>query len=68
MGTDASSGAKIEVVQRLLVVVLLTVLSSSLAGCGLSIPTDPHGSLGRVRSSEVLRVGASPRPGWVEVG
>ena len=29
-----------------------------LTGCGLTIPTDPDGTLDRVRSSEVLRVGA----------
>ncbi|HSU02871.1 MAG TPA: transporter substrate-binding domain-containing protein [Nocardioides sp.] len=38
-----------------------------LTGCGLSIPTDPDGTLDRVRSSEELRVGASPSGGWVEV-
>lgn len=30
-----------------------------LAGCGLSVPTDPDGTLGRVTSA-TLRVGASP--------
>ena len=38
-----------------------------LTGCGLSIPTDPDGTLDHVRSSQVLRVGASPRTGWVEL-
>lgn len=38
-----------------------------LTGCGLTIPTDPDGTLDRVRSTEVLRVGASPRPGWVDL-
>ena len=38
-----------------------------LSSCGLSIPTDPDGTLDRVQSTHVLRVGASPRPGWVEV-
>lgn len=38
-----------------------------LAGCGLSVPTDPDGTLDRVRSDGVLRVGASPSPGWVDV-
>ena len=38
-----------------------------LAACGLTIPTDPHGTLDRVREDGVLRVGVSPRPGWVEV-
>lgn len=46
---------------------LLGVLSSSVSACGLTIPDDPDGSLDRIRSSQVLRVGASPRSGWVEV-
>ena len=37
------------------------------SGCGLTIPTDPDGTLDRVREDAVLRVGVSPRPGWVEV-
>lgn len=36
------------------------------SGCGLTIPTDPGGTLDRVREDGVLRVGASPRPGWVD--
>lgn len=39
-----------------------------LCGCGLTIPTDPDGTLDDVRSSGVLRAGASPRTGWVELG
>ena len=31
-----------------------------LAGCGLTIPTDPDGTLDRVRADGVLRAGASP--------
>lgn len=38
-----------------------------LSGCGLTIPTDPDGTLERVRDSGVLRVGASPRPDWVDL-
>ena len=45
----------------------LVLLCALLSGCGLSIPTDPEGTLDRVRSTQVLRVGASPRPGWVEM-
>lgn len=47
---------------------LLLVSALLLSGCGLSIPTDPDGTLDHVRSSGVLRVGASPRPDWVELG
>lgn len=43
-------------------------LTGMPAGCGLSIPTDPEGTLDRVRSDGVLRVGASPRQGWVDTG
>lgn len=38
-----------------------------LCGCGLTIPTDPDGTLEQVRSGGTLRVGASPRTGWVEL-
>jgi ABC-type amino acid transport substrate-binding protein len=38
-----------------------------LSACGLTIPTDPDGTLERVRSEGRLRAGASPRSGWVEV-
>ncbi|WP_122263672.1 transporter substrate-binding domain-containing protein [Ornithinimicrobium cerasi] len=33
-----------------------------LGGCGVSIPTDPDGTLNRVRTSGELRVGVSPHP------
>lgn len=46
----------------------LVVLVLALSSCGISIPRDPDGTLNRVRSEGVLRAGASPRPGWVEVG
>ncbi|NYE36758.1 membrane-bound lytic murein transglycosylase MltF [Nocardioides cavernae] len=38
-----------------------------LGGCGLSIPTDPDGTLDHVRTEGVLRAGASPRAGWVDL-
>lgn len=43
------------------------VLAVVLSGCGISIPTDPDGTLDRVRGGE-LRVGVSPNPGFIEVG
>jgi hypothetical protein len=52
----------------------LALLASALllGGCGVpalsDIPVDPDGTLERVRSDGVLRVGASPRAGWVELG
>jgi ABC-type amino acid transport substrate-binding protein len=57
-------------VRRLLLLVAAVVL---LAGCGTSLlpddfPADPDGTLDRIRADGVVRVGASPRPGWVDVG
>ncbi|WP_460774375.1 hypothetical protein [Microbacterium sp. GXF7504] len=46
------------------VVLGAAVLAS--AGCGAHIPTDPDGTLDRVRGDE-LRVGVSPNAGFVEV-
>jgi ABC-type amino acid transport substrate-binding protein len=37
-------------------------------GCGATIPRDPDGTLDDVRRSGVLRAGASPAVGWVELG
>ncbi|TGN62815.1 transporter substrate-binding domain-containing protein [Nocardioides eburneiflavus] len=55
--------------RRLLLLVVAAVL---LGGCGSLLPddfpTDPDGTLDRVREDGVVRVAASPRPGWVEVG
>jgi ABC-type amino acid transport substrate-binding protein len=40
-----------------------SVLAAALlSGCGLQIPTDPDGTLDRVRASGELRVGVSPHP------
>jgi ABC-type amino acid transport substrate-binding protein len=49
---------------------LVAVLTAALvlvAGCGLTVPTDPDDTLQDVRRSGVLRVGASPAEGWVDV-
>lgn len=43
---------------------LLAVL---LTGCGLSIPSDPEGSLDRARDG-VMRVGVTENRPWVELG
>jgi len=48
--------------------VLLVLVTTVLSACGLSIPTDPGGTLDAVRRDGVLRAGASPSPGWVETG
>ncbi len=41
------------------------LLTAALSGCGLSIPTDPDGTLDSVTGSE-LRVGISAEPGLVD--
>ncbi|PZU43390.1 MAG: ABC transporter substrate-binding protein [Arsenicicoccus sp.] len=43
--------------------ILLSAVGLSLCGCGLSIPSDPDGTLQRVTGGE-LRVGVSPNPPW----
>jgi polar amino acid transport system substrate-binding protein len=47
-------------------VILVPVLAWLLAGCGVSIPADPEGTLERVTGG-TLRVGVSPNPPWTEV-
>ena len=51
---------------------LLAAAALLLAGCGSVLPSDfpadPDGTLDRIRADGVVRIGASPRPGWVEVG
>ena len=48
------------------VTLLVTVVTALFAGCGVTIPTDPEGTLERV-SGGTLRVGVSPNPPWTEV-
>ncbi len=47
---------------------MLTVLMvlGLVAGCSVTIPTDPDGTLDRARGG-VLRVGVSPNPPWTEL-
>ena len=45
----------------------LTSAILTLTGCNVTIPADPDGTLDRIRRAQVLRAGASPRPGWVVV-
>jgi polar amino acid transport system substrate-binding protein len=47
------------------VTLLVTVVAALLAGCGVTIPTDPEGTLERVTGG-TLRVGVSPNPPWTE--
>jgi len=54
-------------VRRALATAVLSAAAAiALTGCGLTIPTDPDGTLERVDGG-VLRVGASPSEGLVEV-
>lgn len=48
------------------VLTLVGAVTLALTACGISIPTDPEGSLDRVDGG-VLRVGASPSDGLVDV-
>lgn len=45
---------------------LAAVALTALAGCGLTVPSDPEGTLDRVRGGE-LRVGATHHEPWVEI-
>ncbi|MBM7466677.1 hypothetical protein [Microbacterium esteraromaticum] len=43
------------------------LLAIALSGCGISVPTDPDGTLEHVTGGE-LRIGASPDHGLVDIG
>lgn len=45
---------------------LVVMLAGLLTACGLTIPTDPDGTLDRVTGG-TLRVGVSPNPPWTDV-
>ena len=45
---------------------LAVVVACLLTACGVTIPTDPGGTLERVTGG-TLRVGVSPNPPWTEV-
>ena len=49
---------------RFAFLLLLGLLLTALAGCGLTIPSDPDHTLQRVRGG-ILRVGASPSEPWI---
>ncbi|MEV7631688.1 hypothetical protein AB0N64_04665 [Microbacterium sp. NPDC089318] len=51
---------------RALASITAAVLAATLTGCGMSIPTDPDGTLEKVTGGE-LRIGASPDSGLVDV-
>lgn len=40
----------------------------ALAACGTSLPKDQEGAIERIRSTHVLRAGASENPPWIETG
>lgn len=46
--------------------IVALILTCALSGCGLTVPSDPDGTLQSVRGGE-LRVGVSPDPGLVQV-
>lgn len=51
---------------RTKVLVSALLAAVTLAGCGVTIPSDVEGTLDRVRGGH-LRVGVSPRPPWTEL-
>ncbi|BDV29622.1 hypothetical protein [Microbacterium terricola] len=53
-------------VTRTTAAALTMLLAAGLTGCGLTIPTDPDGTLGRITDG-MLRAGASPSAGLVTV-
>ena len=53
-------------VRGLLRLALVALTLAVLAGCGVTIPSDPEGTLDRVRG-DVLRVGATAHEPWVVV-
>ena len=44
----------------------LLLAATAVAGCGVTVPTDPEGTLDRVRGG-ALRVGVSVDPPWTEL-
>jgi len=52
---------------RPLAVALTAVALTAVGGCGVAVPADPDGTLDRVRSDRVLRVGVSPNPPFTVV-
>lgn len=53
-------------VRTRIAVVLLLVVAILTTSCGLTVPTDPEGTLDRVRGG-VLRVGVAVGPPWTEL-
>lgn len=51
---------------RLLAGIAAFAVLMVLAGCGISIPADPEGTLERVRGG-IMRVGVSPNEPWTEL-
>lgn len=52
--------------RRAVAAAVVPALAGALAGCGVTVPTDPDGTLDRVRGGE-LRVGVSPHDPWTTV-
>lgn len=52
--------------RRVAALLTLIVMTLSVSACGISIPTDPDGTLDSVTGS-TMHVGISPEPGLVEI-
>jgi polar amino acid transport system substrate-binding protein len=48
------------------VLAIVALVIAGLTGCGVTVPSDPHGTFDRVQDG-VLRVGATHHEPWVEV-
>ncbi|WP_309127627.1 hypothetical protein [Microbacterium sp.] len=66
MKTPRTSPFTVRPSRRLISAAALVSLAGALAGCGLTVPSDPDGTLDTVTGGE-LRIGASPDPGLVDV-
>lgn len=54
-----------QILERRLWAVVVALLALLLTACGSQIPTDPHGTLNRMRDG-VMRVGATENSPWVK--
>ena len=52
--------------RRIIALVVTGVLATALTACGVSIPTDPYGTLDRVRGGTLV-VGATANEEWVQL-
>lgn len=59
-------GVRRRLLRRGTALLALVVMTASISACGVSVPTDPDGTLDSVMGS-TMHVGISPEPGLVEI-